>query len=172
MHYFDYDKVGERKILKSIALYHKPGFFSSINKMRALMLWNHIRKHYNCNVYPGIKTGKNLHIVHSSWVAIGKTAEIGDNCRIYSRVDLTAKVVGDDYSLKKRRHPQIGNDCLLGNGCMLIGAITVGDDCIIGARAVVTKDVPSHSVVIGINQIRPKRPEEIEPSYRKEMGLE
>lgn len=170
--HFDYDKIGEKKILKSIKLYHDEGPFKNINKLRALFMWNHIRKHYNCNIYPGATYGKNFHIVHSTWVAIGKTAVIGDNCRIYSRVDLTAKVVGDDYSSKKRRHPKIGNDCLLGNGCMLIGAIEVGDDCIIGARAVVTKDVPPHSVVIGTNQIRPKRPEEVEPPYRKELGLE
>jgi serine O-acetyltransferase len=170
--YFDYDGVGERKILKSIELFHRGGPLDNLNKLRAFLMWNHIRKIYNCNVYPGVTIGKNLHIVHSSWVAIGKTAEIGDNCRIFSRVDLTAKVVGDDYTSKVRRHPKIGNDCILGNGCMLIGAITVGDDCIIGARAVVTKNVPPHSVVIGTNQIRPKRPEEIEKPYRHEFGLD
>ncbi len=35
-------------------------------------------------------------------------------------------------------------------GAKVIGGITVGDDVIIGANAVVVKDVPSHSIVVGV----------------------
>lgn len=35
-------------------------------------------------------------------------------------------------------------------GAKVIGDITVGDDVIIGANAVVVKDVPSHSIVVGV----------------------
>lgn len=42
----------------------------------------------------------------------------------------------------------------------------IGDDVTIGAGAMVTKDVPSHSVVKGLNQIRPKRPDEISDKYK------
>ena len=42
----------------------------------------------------------------------------------------------------------------------------IGDDVTIGAGAMVTKDVPSHSVVKGLNQIRPKRPDEIPDKYK------
>lgn len=48
----------------------------------------------------------------------------------------------------------------------VIGPVTIGDDVTIGACAIVTKDVPSHSVVKGLNQIRPKRPEEIPEKYK------
>lgn len=163
--HFEYDRVGERKIKKSIALWHKGG---KLNKLRAYHLWNVTRKRYHCNIYPGIKVGKGFRIEHCSWNAIGKTAELGDNVRIYSRVDITAKVVGDEERLKKheRRHAKIGNDVILGNGCMIIGPVTIGDDCIIGARALVTHDVPPHSVVIGTNQIRPKREDEKAPAYK------
>lgn len=164
--HFEYDRVGERKIKKSIELWHKGG---KINKLRAYHLWNYTRKHYNCNIYPGITVGDNFRIEHCSWNAIGKTAVLGNNVRIYSRVDITAKVTGDDKRLanKERRHAKIGNDVILGNGCMIIGPVTIGDDCIIGARAIVTHDVPPHSVVIGTNQVRPKREDEYAPSYKK-----
>lgn len=46
--------------------------------------------------------------------------------------------------------PTIGNDVEFGCGCKVLGPITIGDDVIIGANAVVTKDIPSHSVVVGI----------------------
>jgi hypothetical protein len=42
----------------------------------------------------------------------------------------------------------------------------IGDDVTIGAGAIVTKDVPSHSIVKGLNQIRPKRPDEIPDKYK------
>ena len=163
--HFEYDRVGERLIKKSIDLWHKGGY---LNKLRAYHLWNYTRKHYNCNIFPGIQVGKNFRIEHCSWNAIGQTAILGDNVRIYSRVDITAKVTGDEERLQKneRRHAKIGNDVILGNGCMIIGPVTIGDDCIIGARAIVTHDIPSHSVVIGTNQIRPKRDDEFAPKYK------
>lgn len=162
----EYDRVGERKIKKSIELWHKGG---AINRLRAYHLWNYTRKHYNCNIFPGITVGDNFRIEHCSWNAIGKTAILGNNVRIYSRVDITAKVTGDEERLanNERRHAKIGNDVILGNGCMIIGPVTIGDDCIIGARAIVTHDVPPHSVVIGVNQIRPKRIDEKAPEYNK-----
>ncbi len=164
--HFEYDRVGERKIKKSIKLWHKGGFF---NKLRAYRLWNYTRRHYNCNIYPGIQVGENFRIEHCSWNAIGKTAILGDNVRIYSRVDITAKVTGDAERLAKneRRHAKVGNDVILGNGCMIIGPVSIGDDCIIGARAIVTHDIPPHSVVIGVNQVRPKREDEYAPAYVK-----
>ena len=165
--YFEYDRVGERKIKKSIELWHKGGM---INKLRAYHLWNYTRKDYNCNIYPGIEVGSGFRIEHCSWNLIGKTTVLGDNVRIYSGVDVIAKVTGDEERLKnrKRRHAKIGNDVVLCNGCTIIGPITIGDDCIIGARAIVTHDVPPHSVVTGTNQIRPKRPEEHAPKYEKQ----
>ena len=45
-------------------------------------------------------------------------------------------------------------------------AAIIGDDVTIGACGIVTKDVPSYSVVKGLNQIRPKRPEEIPEKYK------
>lgn len=46
--------------------------------------------------------------------------------------------------------PTIGNNVEFGCGCKVLGPIKIGDDVIIGANAVVTKDIPSHSVVVGI----------------------
>ena len=84
--------------------------------------------------------------------------------------DVVAKVTGDDKRLKnnERRHAKIGNNVILGSGCTIIGPVTIGDDCIIGARAIVTHDIPANSVVIGTNNIRTKRKDENAPAYSKE----
>lgn len=46
--------------------------------------------------------------------------------------------------------PRIGNDVMLGTGCVLLGDIEVGDGAVIGANAVVTKSVPSGCVALGV----------------------
>ena len=164
--YTEFDRIAERKIKKSIKIWHRGGWFHHI---RAKLMWSGIRKRYNCDYYPGITVGKNLRIEHPMWTCIGKTTILGDNVRIYNNVLVIAKVVGDEERLKSgaRRHAKIGNNVILGSGCTLIGPITIGNNCIIGARAIVTIDIPDNSVVIGTNQYRQRRDDETAPEYKK-----
>lgn len=50
----------------------------------------------------------------------------------------------------------VGNDVWIGYGAVILSGVTVGDGAIIGARAVVTKDVPPYTIVGGVpaRQIR------------------
>lgn len=163
--HFEFDRAGERSVKKSIKIWHKGGW---INQTYARFIWNKNRKKYSCDIYPGITCGKNLRIEHPMWICLGKTTELGDNVRIYNGVLVIAKVTGDEIRLinNERRHAKIGNNVILGSGCTIIGPITVGENSIIGARAVVTHDVPPNSVVIGTNQIRPKRDDESAPPFK------
>lgn len=96
-------------------------------------------------IHPGAKIGKGFFIDHGMGVVIGETAEIGDNCLIYHGVTLGG------VSLEKiKRHPTLGNNVVVGAGAKVLGAIEIGDNSRIGANAVVLKDVPKGSVVVGI----------------------
>ena len=46
--------------------------------------------------------------------------------------------------------PRVGNDVIICTGAKLIGNITIGNNAVIGAGAVVTKDVPDNAVVGGV----------------------
>jgi serine O-acetyltransferase len=96
-------------------------------------------------IHPGARIGRRLFIDHGMGVVIGETAQIGDDVLMYHQVTL-----GGTSLEKVKRHPTIGNNVLLGMGAKLVGAITVGDNAKIGANAVVTKDVPPNSTVVGI----------------------
>ena len=124
---------------------------------------------YQLNIACTVKIGKNLEIRNPNCIGIGKTAEIGDNCKVYPCFTCAAAVKGDRNRIRNhiRRHAKFGNDCILGAKATVIGPVIIGDDVTIGACAIVTKDVPSHSVVKGLNQIRPKRPEEIPDKYKQ-----
>jgi len=96
-------------------------------------------------IHPGAKIGKRLFIDHGMGVVIGETTEIGDDVLIYAGV-----VLGGTSLEKKKRHPTIGNNVLIGTGAAVLGPIKIGDGVRIGAGSVVIEDVPSNSTVVGI----------------------
>ncbi len=97
------------------------------------------------DIHPGATIGHRLFIDHAVGVVIGETAEIGDDVIMFHGVTL-----GGVSMSHGKRHPTIGDRVLLGAGCVVLGPVTVGSDSSIGAQAVVTKDVPANSVVVGI----------------------
>jgi len=78
-------------------------------------------------------------------VVIGETSEIGDNVLIYQGV-----VLGGTSLQKRKRHPTIGNDVVIGAGATLLGAITIGDRARIGAGSVVVQSAPPGATVVGV----------------------
>jgi serine O-acetyltransferase len=78
-------------------------------------------------------------------VVIGETSEIRDNVALYQGVTL-----GGTSLLKKKRHPTLGNNVVVGAGSKLIGAITIGDNVKVGAGSVVITSVPANATVVGV----------------------
>ncbi|MGE3758918.1 MAG: serine O-acetyltransferase, partial [Pseudobdellovibrionaceae bacterium] len=95
-------------------------------------------------IHPGAKIGKRLVIDHGMGVVIGETASIGDDCIIFHGATL-----GGIKFDPIKRHPTVGNHVLIGTGAKILGPITLGDHAKIGANAVVTKDIPSGTTVLG-----------------------
>jgi len=96
-------------------------------------------------IHPGAKIGRRFFIDHGASVVIGETAEIGDEVTIYQGV-----VLGGVSLEKKKRHPTIGNDVVIGAGAIVLGPIKIGDGVKIGANSVVLKDVRPYTTVVGI----------------------
>ena len=110
------------------------------------MLCNYAKFFSGIEIHPGATIGRRLVIDHGVGVVIGETAEIGDDVLIYHGVTLGGKTLDP-----VKRHPTIGNRVILGAGAKLIGNITIGDDCRVGANAVVTKSMPAGTVAVGVN---------------------
>lgn len=96
-------------------------------------------------IHPGAKIGKGVFIDHGMGVVIGETAIVGDNCLIYHGVTL-----GGTGKQKEKRHPTIEQGTIIGAGAKVLGNITIGENCRIGANSVVVKDTPPNSTVTGI----------------------
>jgi serine O-acetyltransferase len=96
-------------------------------------------------IHPGAKIGRGLFIDHGMGVVIGETSVIGDDVTLYQGVTL-----GGTGKEKGKRHPTLGNNVVVGTGAKILGNITIGDNSYIGANAVVIKDVPANSTVVGV----------------------
>jgi len=96
-------------------------------------------------IHPGASIGRKFFIDHGMGVVIGETTEIGNNCLLYQGV-----VLGGTSMEKKKRHPTLGDNVVVGAGATLLGAIRVGDNARIGAGSVVLTDVPPGATVVGI----------------------
>ena len=107
-------------------------------------------------IHPNAKIGKNLFIDHGMGVVIGETSEIGDNVTIYHMVTLggIAPSINTNDQRNTKRHPTLEDNVVIGSGAQILGPITIGKNSLIGANAVVTKNVPEKSIMVGIPATR------------------
>ena len=96
-------------------------------------------------IHPGAQIGKGFFIDHGMGVVIGETAIIGDNVTLFQGVTL-----GGTGKEKGKRHPTLKDNVVVGTGAKVLGNITVGNNVMIGANAVVIRDVPDESTVVGV----------------------
>ena len=96
-------------------------------------------------IHPGAEIGSDFFIDHGAGVVIGETSEIGNNVTIYSGV-----VLGGTALERKKRHPTLGDNVVVGSGAKLLGPIMIGDNVRVGANSVIVNDIPSNSVVVGV----------------------
>ena len=115
------------------------------HSFRARYISQRAAKKTGIEIHPGATIGRRLVIDHGAGIVIGETAEIGDDVLIYQGVTLggTGKDVG-------KRHPTVGNNVMISAGSKVLGPITIGDNSRVAAGAVVLKDVPPNSTVVGV----------------------
>ncbi len=96
-------------------------------------------------IHPGASLGRRVFIDHGMGIVIGETAVVGDEVTLYHGVTL-----GGTSLEKVKRHPNLESCVVVGAGAKILGDITIGSHSRIGANAVVVKDVPPQSVVVGV----------------------
>jgi len=120
-------------------------------------LWNHnflllgrwlsqvARLFTGIEIHPGAQIGRRVFIDHGMGVVIGETAIVGDDVTLYQGVTLGG--TGKEHG---KRHPTILDSVVIGGGAKVLGNITIGRNCRIGAGSVVLRNVPDHSTVVGV----------------------
>ncbi len=145
-------------------LYHyfmTPGFkysfwmrtCSYLNKKKLLvglsiiskLLLLHFSYKYGISIPFRTKIGSGFFIGHFGGIIVNENSIIGKNCNISHQVTL-----GKANRGLKKGYPIIGDNVYIGPGAKIVGSVKIEDYVAIGANCVVTKDIPHHSVVVGI----------------------
>ena len=86
-----------------------------------------------------VSFGTKLDKVNPRGIHIGAETYIASGTRILTH----------DYCMKRHADTYIGKRCFIGADAIVPGGVSIGDEVIVGAGAVVTKDVPSNCIVAG-----------------------
>lgn len=108
-------------------------------------LFRRIRNRYGIEFPYSIDAGRRIVIEHQSAIVIHGGTVMGDDCIIRQGV-----TIGNRYMDKPFDAPRLGNRVNIGAGAKILGGISIGDDAMIGANAVVLHDVPAGVTVVGI----------------------
>lgn len=114
----------------------------------------HIEQPFQCDYGYNIEIGENFYSNHNliildpAKVTFGDNVFIGPNCSFYTPehpLDAETRNKGLEYA----KSITIGNNVWFGGSVTVLGGINIGDNVVIGAGSVVTKDIPSNTVAVG-----------------------
>lgn len=113
-----------------------------------------IEQPFICDYGYNIEVGENFYSNHNLTILDGNKVEFGDNvfiapnCSFYTAghpVDVERRNEGLEYA----KPIKVGNNVWIGGNVVVLPGITIGDNTVIGAGSVVTKDIPSNVVAVG-----------------------
>jgi serine O-acetyltransferase len=145
-----------------VLLFH-PGLKALRRHRLAHYLWNHkfkwiaeiiyyrTRKLTGIEIHPGAKLGRRVFIDHGMGLVIGETSIVGDDTALFHGVTLAGNT---DEPIK--RHPTLGKGVKVYPNATIIGPVSIGDKCIIGASSIVLKDMKEGEVSLGLPSHRVK----------------
>ncbi|MEH1829416.1 MAG: hypothetical protein V7L22_29450 [Nostoc sp.] len=117
---------------------NKSKFLRKLTSFRYTRLGNQLGFTIPINVF-----GPGLSIAHRGTIVVNGDAQVGANCRLHICVNIGTQAG------KSSDVPQIGENCYIGPGVKIFGAIVLGNNMAIGANAVVNKSFPEGNCTIG-----------------------
>ena len=117
-------------------------------------MYRKCRNHYGIEVPYSAKVGRRVVFEHQHGIVIHGNSEIGDGSILRQGCTLGNKSLDRPHDA-----PKLGKRVNVGAGAKILGAVTVGDDAVIGANSVVLKDVPAGMIAVGLPamNIAPKK---------------
>lgn len=103
---------------------------------------------YNIEIGENFYSNHNLIILDAGKVTFGDNVFIGPNCGFYTSghpLEAEPRNKGLEYAYPIK----VGNNVWIGGNVAVLPGVTIGDNCVIGAGSIVTKDIPPYSVAVG-----------------------
>lgn len=122
-------------------LHHRRNFLISL---WILHLKKRQLKYFNCDISYNAIIGKNIKFPHPLGIVIGTDSIIKDNVKIWQNVTLGSNGEFD------KKYPVINDNVKIYSNSQIIGAVTIGQNVIIGASTLVLKSIPENKTAVGI----------------------
>lgn len=100
----------------------------------------------NCDIYCDLR-GREVMMPHPYGIIIHSHTQVGQRVIIMQQVTLGGQRLGVNEA------PVIEDDVYIGAGAKILGKVRIGRNAVVGANAVVTRDVPAGATVVGANRI-------------------
>ena len=103
-------------------------------------------RRFGAELNPLASIGPGLRLGHCVGVVIGAGSRVGARCVIYQGVTLGTRQPGRPNA----DYPVLGDEVVVYPGASILGGVTIGHNAVIGAGAVVLRDVPAHATAAGV----------------------
>ena len=111
---------------------------------------------YNCFIGNETFINHNAYLMDCAPITIGKHCFIGPNCGMYTAIHpIVAKE--RNQGLEMAKPIIIGDNVWIGGDVTILPGVTIGEGSVIGAKSLVTKDIPANVIAVG-NPCRVVRP--------------
>ncbi|MBP2146918.1 serine O-acetyltransferase [Methanofollis sp. W23] len=122
-------------------------------------------------IHPRARIGPGLFMPHPQCIVIGAGAVLGSNVTINQGVTVGAS---PGKEIEGQTEPVVEDNVLLGAGAKVLGPVTIGANAMIGANAVVVRDIPAWAVAVGVpaevvNRVETPYHELLERAYQREI---
>lgn len=142
----------EQELLSSLLT----GLFGRAGKN--LRVYPPLHVDFGCNIYTGdnVFINQNCTFLDNNTITVGDRVMFGPDVKVYAgdhplegRERYIDTGDGNAYIVSSSRPVRIGNDVWIGGGAIILPGVTVGNNVVVAAGSVVTKDVPENVVVAG-----------------------
>lgn len=164
---------GALRLLTAVASILDPRLYLHAFRILHFYGYSHVREKRRLTM--GVQTGMapNVSLRNANRIRIGHNCHIGERCCLWAGAHGGQIIIGDYVSMapevfitasdyrfvagqpfrqqpRRERDVVIGRDVWLGVRVIVTAGVTIGDGCIVGAGAVVTKDLPGNTIAVGI----------------------
>ena len=136
---------------KNIEKYRNNKVLCNINKLFVFLLNKRIFRKFACDITPGCQLGKVI-FRHPTGIVIGGGAVLADGVIIHQNVTFGALRFDEKEKRGIPCNQVVGENTIIGCGAKILGDVTIGKNCMIGANSVVTKNIPDNTTVVGFNK--------------------
>lgn len=117
-------------------------FYRHKMKIFAKIVYHLIQLLFGCTIPYSVELEDGVNIAHFHGIVLHQNTKIGKGTVIYQNVCIGGR--------NGKGGAIIGNNCILGAGCCILGKIKIGNNVRIGANSVVLEDIPDNNTVVGI----------------------